>query len=219
MYKGVQKWQCNNCGKHQREFYRQNCYDKEAEHRIVLLNNEGMGIRSIGRILHIPKSSVQLLLLKASQQVKPPIYDESGQVYEVDELYAPVGVKLCFVIYAINRATRKVIDYVTGARTKDNIGKVINKLLSLAPKKIYTDKLPLFSYIIPAKLHRVCKYKTNRIERKNLTLRTHIKRLSRKTICYSKSITMLEACFSLYVWKENETGLPAQHQPNRTLSR
>lgn len=153
-YKGVQKWQCNNCGKHQRKFYRQKCYAKEVEQRIVLLNNEGMGVRSIGRILHIPKSSVQLLLLKASEQIQSPVYEESGQVYEVDELYAPVRSRLCFVIYAINRATRKVIAYVTGARTKANIEKVIKKLLILTPKRIYTDKLQLFSYIIPGNLHR-----------------------------------------------------------------
>lgn len=123
-------------------------------------------------------------------------------LYEVDELYAPVRGKLCFIIYAINRATREVIDYVIGSRTKKNIGKVIKKLLSLSPKRIYTDKLPLFTYIIPKAVHRIFQYKTNRIERKNLTLRTHLKRLSRKTICYSKSKAMLEACFRLYVWKE-----------------
>lgn len=130
-YKEIQKWQCINCGKHQRETYRQKCYAKEIELQIVLLNNEGMGIRSIGRILKIPKSSVQVLLLKTSRQIQSPVYDESDQVYEVDELFACIGGsdKLCYIIYAINRSTRKVIDFVIGARTKNNIGRVIQKLL------------------------------------------------------------------------------------------
>lgn len=103
----------------------------------------------------MPKSTVQILLFRYSCKVNRPVFNESGQIYEVDELYAPVGGKLCFVIYAINRTTRKVIDYAIGARTKENIDKVVKKLLSLAPKRIYTDRLPLFSYIIPINLHRV----------------------------------------------------------------
>lgn len=151
----------------------------------------------------MPKSSVQVFILKNAQKMEPPVFNETEQVYEVDELYACVGGsgKGCYIIYAINRFTRRVIDFVVGARTKQNIGKVIKKLLSLSPTRIYTDKLPLFSYIIPKHIHRFFQYRTNRIERNNLTLRTHLKRLSRKTICYSKSEAMLEACFRLYVWK------------------
>jgi IS1 family transposase len=149
----------------------------------------------------MPKSSVQVFMFKNSLKVKPPLFTEFGQTYEVDELYAPVSGKLYYIIYAINRTTKEVIDYAIGARTKENIGKVIKKLLSLSPKRIYTDGLPLFAYIIPKKIHRVFQYKTNRIERNNLTLRTHLKRLSKKTICYSKSRAMLEACFRLYIWR------------------
>ena len=192
---------CGNCYKYQREVYRQRCYDEAAKQAITTLSNEGIGVSSISRILRIPKSSVQVQIFKNSLKVTQSVFSESGQVYEVDELYAPVGGRLCFVIYAINRVTKRVIDYAIGARTKENIDKVIKKLLSLSPKRIYTDKLPLFSYIIPGTVHQIFQYKTNRIERNNLTLRTHLKRLSRKTVCYSKSIKMLEACFRLYIWK------------------
>ncbi|MBS1665188.1 MAG: hypothetical protein JST68_29350 [Bacteroidetes bacterium] len=40
----------------------------------------------------------------------------------------------------------------------------------------------------------------NRSERKNLTLRTHLKRLSCRTFCFSKSLSMLESCLKLYFW-------------------
>jgi insertion element IS1 protein InsB len=160
-YDGTQKWQCKSCNKYQREAYRQRSYGKEIEQAITELNNEGMGISSISRILKMPKSSVQVFILKNSLKVEPPLLAESGQIYEVDELYAPVNGKLCFIIYAINRSTKKVINYAIGARTKENIGKVINKLLCLSPKKIYTDRLPLFGFIIPPGIHRIFQYKTN----------------------------------------------------------
>jgi insertion element IS1 protein InsB len=203
-YDGTQKWQCKSCNKYQREAYRQRSYNEKTEQAIMIFNNEGLGISSISRVLGMPKSSVQMFISRLSLKTQPPIEVEAGQIYELDELYAPVNGKLCFIIYAINRSTKKVIDYAIGARTKENIGKVINKLLSLSPKRIYTDKLPLFGYIIPRSIHRIFQYKTNRIERYNLTLRTHLKRLSRKTICYSKSKDMLEACFKLYVWGKPE---------------
>ncbi|XLS30029.1 IS1 family transposase [Flavobacteriaceae bacterium M23B6Z8] len=58
----------------------------------------------------------------------------------------------------------------------------------------------LYSNLIPKNIHKVFKYCTNKIERMNLTLRTHIKRLSRKKICFSKSKQLLEAHLRIYFW-------------------
>jgi IS1 family transposase len=67
-------------------------------------------------------------------------------------------------------------------------------------KQIYTDGLDVYRFVIPEKLHRVKRYGINHIERKNLNLRVHLKRLGRKTICFSKSLLMLEACLKIYFW-------------------
>ncbi|RLA69910.1 MAG: transposase, partial [Epsilonproteobacteria bacterium] len=40
---------------------------------------------------------------------------------------------------------------------------------------------------------------TQTIERKNLTLRTRVKRLTRKTICFSKSIKMHDIVIGLLI--------------------
>jgi insertion element IS1 protein InsB len=60
--------------------------------------------------------------------------------------------------------------------------------------------LGLYKTLIPSYIHKTKKGGINHIERKNLTLRTHIKRLSRRTICYSKSAIMLKNSVELYVW-------------------
>ena len=57
--------------------------------------------------------------------------------------------------------------------------------------RIYTDKLNLHAYIIQGNIHCTTQYSINHIERKNLSFRTHIKRLNRRTICFSKSILCL----------------------------
>lgn len=201
-FKGVQKYKCKICFKGQRSLYRNRKYTKSIDEQIIRFKKEGVGISSIGRLLSLPKASVQRRIERSAGQIKVPVYQESKQVYEVDELYTYIGRKSnpCYIMYAINRKTKQVIDFVCGARNKENIDKIIKRLLSLSPKRIYTDKLNIFAALIPATLHRTFQYRTNAIERKNLTIRTHLKRLSRKTICYSKSKKMLEACFKLYVW-------------------
>jgi len=53
--------------------------------------------------------------------------------------------------------------------------------------KYYTDDWGAYERHLDKKKHEVGKKNTQKIERKNLNLRTWIKRLTRKTICFSKS--------------------------------
>ena len=122
------------------------------------------------------------------------------RVYEVDELktYIKNKTKDCWVIYAIDKQTRQVMDLKVGGRTKKNLKRVTDTLLLANCKQIFTDGLGLYRQIIPAALHKVRRYGTNHIERKNLTIRTRLKRLNRKSIAFSKSLLMLEACLKIY---------------------
>jgi hypothetical protein len=106
------------------------------------LNNEGNGISSINRLLLISKSSVQRLICKISLQIKKPVYEKEHQSYEIDELrtYCRNKKQEYWVMYAINKATGKVIDFIVGRGTKENIKQIIISVLTLNPKRIYTDK-------------------------------------------------------------------------------
>ena len=100
----------------------------------------------------------------------------------------------------MERQTTDVIDFIVGRKTTKNIKLLIDKILLLHPKRIYTDGLNIYPSLIPTAIHKRFQYCTNRIERKNLTLRTHIKRLSRKTICFSRKQEYLEAHLKIYFW-------------------
>ena len=202
-YKTKQRYQCKSCKKYQLSVYR---YEREKidTQRIVLYTTEGMSISSIARITNVSKTTVMRRIYKAFQLLSKPAINEYKQEYEVDEMCTYVGNKrehnYTYITYAINKHSRQIIDYVIGSRSKEIISKVISTLLSLSPTKIYTDKLNIYPSIIPEFIHSTAYRKTNRIERKNLTIRNHLKRLSRKTICFSKSMEMLKACFGLYVY-------------------
>jgi len=161
-----------------------------------------MGISSLSRFLGYSKQTILKRIAYLASKVTRPVLYEYNQVYEVDEMWTYVSScrkrSIKWIIYAINRKTNQVVDVIIGSRSKENLAIIINKLKLLFPKKIITDKLITYPNLVIPIEHDTRRYKNNKIERSNLNLRTHIKRLSRKTICYSKSEKMLENCVLLY---------------------
>jgi Transposase and inactivated derivatives, IS1 family len=200
--RNIQRYQCKHCGKFQQEKYLKLRISEEKCQWVRELTCEGCGISSISRLLHIAKSSVQRVIERVASKMVMPKYEEENQTYQIDELKTYCGNKNneLWVIYAINKSTGKVIDFCVGRRTKENIKKVVESVLSLNPRRIYTDGLNSYPSLIPNSIHRVFKYCTNKIERNNLTLRTHLKRLGRKTICYTRSGCMLGWCLCFYFY-------------------
>lgn len=162
---------------------------------------ESCGIRSIARILAISTTTVLCYIRRVAKDIEKPIVYKNRQ-YEADELKTYVSKKKNeqWLMYAIDRRTKQVVDFRVGRRTKKNLKQVTETLLYANAKKIYTDGLAIYKTLIPKPFHCIVPRHTNSIERKNLSLRTHLKRLSRKTICYSKSITMLNAVVRIYFW-------------------
>jgi IS1 family transposase len=202
-----QRYQCKSCKKYQLKEYTYKLYNKKDDSIIIALNAESIGISSLSRFLGYSKQTIlKRISYLASKVTKPKLY-EYHQVYEVDEMWTYVsGCKerdVKWITYAINRATSQVIDVVIGSRNKENLAKIINQLKLLSPQKIITDKLAIYPKLVSPIKHDTRRYNNNKIERSNLNLRTHLKRLSRKTICYSKSEKMLENCLLLYFYWNN----------------
>ena len=170
-------------------------------YQIQSLLKESCGIRGIGRLLHISNTTVlSRIRTIAKDIIKPPIALHKS--YEVNELctYYKNKTKLLWLVYAIDKNTGSVADFAIGSRTKATLNKVVGTLLMSQAKKIFTDQLCLYTFLIPQLVHCTMRHGTNQIERRNLTLRTHLKRLNRRTICFSRSKAMLTACLKIYFW-------------------
>jgi len=120
----------------------------------------------------------------------------------VDEIstYCGYKKKRIWLAYALDRKNRQVVAMVVGRRTKRLLSRITSTLLFAKAKQITTDGLAIYQRLIPSAIHRVKGFGINRIERHNLTLRTRLKRLGRRTLCYSKQAAMLQACASIVVW-------------------
>lgn len=196
----TQRYKCKLCGKTFMNAYINKAYEISNK-SITSLLKEGCGIRSIARLLHISCTTVLKRILSIAKAIEKPIilFNKS---YEVDELrtYYKCKTKLLWVVYALQKDTKQVVEFAVGARTKTTLQKVISTLCMSDATIINTDKLNLYGYIIPQAIHATKQYGTNNIERKNLSLRTHLKRLNRRTICFSRSIFLLSACLRIYFW-------------------
>lgn len=200
--RGKQRYYCKSCKNSQQRSYTYKAYHKNIDNYIYRYLTESVGITSTSRLLFISKTTVIKRIKKMASQIVKPIFNEKHQYYELDEMRIVVGCKSneAWIIYAINRNTKQIINFIVGRRTKRNISIITKSVLQLNPKLIFTDRLSTYKNLIPKNLHNTKKKNTTIIERNNLTLRTRLKRLTRKTICFSKNFEMLEATLKLYIW-------------------
>lgn len=205
-YKRRQLYRCKDCLKYQRLVYVKSTVSEEKITMVQNMNCEGVGIRSMSRLLKISRSSVQRKLKFIKSQIKKPLFIETNQEYEIDELRTFIGNKGndCWIIYALNKVTRQVVDFAVGRRTIENIKQVTEAILRLNPKQIFTDRLNIYPGLIPKSKHIASAYRINHIERKNLDLRKDLKCLNRKTICYSKKEEMLATKLQLYFFGQRD---------------
>ena len=120
---------------------------------------------------------------------------------ELDELWSFVGKKgnQRWLWVAIDRKTRFVLAYTFGRR-QDKVFRKLKELLEpFSITMYYTDDWGSYARNLNPESHTISKKNTQAVERKNLTFRTRIKRLARKTICFSKSTVMHDIVIGLVI--------------------
>jgi insertion element IS1 protein InsB len=162
----------------------------------------GVGIRGIARVLAIAVNTTVRLIKKIANSITKPPIPLNRDSFEIDELRTFIGKKenQYWVAYVLCSETKEIIDFIVGKRSKRILRMVVNTAIFSGVKSIKTDKLNIYQSLIPEQIHVSNACNINYIERNNLNLRTHLKRLSRRTICFSRNIVMLTACLKIYFW-------------------
>ncbi len=92
-----------------------------------------------------------------------------------------------------------MLAYTFGQR-RDKVFKELKALLEpLGISRYYTDDGGAYERHLEAEKPEVGKLNTQKLERKDLNRRTWIKRLVRKTICFSKTETMHDTVIALLI--------------------
>ena len=204
--KGNQRYLCDNEHCQKKSFmleYHYNACDLRVKEKIIRMAINSAGIRDTERVLGVSKTTViKTLKSKESllQQVNPNIQTMdvnansniqlklACDVAELDEQWSYVKGKSNqrWLWLAIDHDSGVVLAYVFGRR-KDEVFKQLKALLEpFGISRFYTDDWGAYERNIEPEKHEVGKRNTQKIERKNLNSRTWVKRLARRTICFSK---------------------------------
>jgi insertion element IS1 protein InsB len=218
--RGTQRYLCQNTRCTKRSFLLDSCNRgclPEVKQTIIDMRLNASGVRDTARSLHICPNTV-LRELKKKEAVLESVntavlrtlhpddvawdLERAGEAEaEMDEMWSFVGHKgnPRWLWHAIDHHTGKVLAYVFGRR-KDEVFLRLKALLKpFGLTRYYTDSWGAYTRHLDPDAHRPGKRHTQKIERKHLTLRTRIKRLARKTICFSKTTQMHDIVLGLFV--------------------
>jgi IS1 family transposase len=125
---------------------------------------------------------------------------------ELDEMWGRVYYKGTpgWLWHAINHENGDLVAFILGSREHDMLWELMCELATanIEITAVYTDNNPAYREIISAVFPGVLeigKRNTQKIGRKHLTFRTRLKRLTRKTICYSKELEMHKIMVSMLI--------------------
>ena len=98
-------------------------------------------------------------------------------------------------------AAGQVLAFVFGRRTPATFRRLLAVLAQAgwAVEQWFADAGGAYAACLPAAQHQKGKAPMQRLERKHLTLRTRLKRLMRKTICFSKKQFFHDGLTTLFI--------------------
>jgi IS1 family transposase len=142
--------------------------------------------------------------LRAADPHDPTTFD-----LELDELWSFVlkRARKRWVWIALCRATRQVVAYFIGDRSRESCRKLWARIPAAYQRgRCFTDFWEAYASVIPAEQHTAAGKEsglTARVERWNNTLRQRLARFVRKSLSFSKSETMHEICLRLFLHRYN----------------
>ena len=187
---GKQNLLCKSCGKQfQKEYVYRGCKVENKELVLKMLCR-GSGIRDCEAVTKVSHCTVLSLIktLAARISLKPQRY-AYNQV-QIDEQWSYVGrkEKKVWMLYAYAVEEDEIIAFTMGKRSEEAVRNLYVKLRHLDIGFFLTDQWEAFGAVLPKAKHRVGKQFTKAIEGMNTFFRTRVRRLVRRTTCFSKKL-------------------------------
>jgi insertion element IS1 protein InsB len=197
----TQNYLCKACGKQcisdSERTYLGTLLDIASMIKIMLVR--GVGIRDISVILKISVTKVLKTLKSSKYQITPA--KTHYKCLEIDEFWTYVGRKTnkIWLIYAYERGSGEIVAYVWGKRDLKTAKKLRKRLKELGITYEYAaiDEWESFVTAFREDEELVGKEYTVGIEGDNCRLRHRIRRVFRRTCCFSKKLRNHLKAFSM----------------------
>ncbi len=200
-----QRYRCKECGRQFITHYTYQACDPKRRNLIIPMTLNASGIRDIARVLTISPNTVLRVIKMHAATITEPSPRGHVKDLELDEFWSFVQQKSDqrWTWLAWDRHCKQVVAFVNGRRTDANCRLLYRKLSAVEVNRFHSDKWEAYQKSLPHHKHDIGKQGTRNIERRNLTFRTRIKRLQRRTICFSKSNEMHDAVIKLHIHYSN----------------
>jgi insertion element IS1 protein InsB len=145
----------------------------------------------------------------SSTLVQPDPTVPNATTLELDELWSFVQkkTKTAWIWIALCRRTRQVVAYAIGDRSEATCRRLWEAIpAAYRTGHCYSDFWRAYQAVIPEQQHSAVGKETGEtahVERWNNTLRQRLARFVRKTLSFSKSWLMHEACLKLFLHRYN----------------
>jgi insertion element IS1 protein InsB len=213
---GKQKYRCRTCQRQSRENPTPHAYSEGRREEILRAYEERSSLRGLERTFGVSRTSVITWIKKAAELsdlsetlILPDVKDTEATILELDELWSFVMKKTnqAWIWIALCRKTRQVVAYAVGDRSEQTCRRLWEAIpQAYRTGHCYTDFWKAYQAVIPEEQHTAVGKETGEtahVERWNNTLRQRLARFVRKTLSFSKSLFMHEACLNLFLHRYN----------------
>ncbi|HCB2386153.1 TPA: IS1 family transposase [Escherichia coli] len=201
--KGRDRFRCRDCHRVFQLTYTYQARKPGMKELITEMDFNGAGVRDTARTLKIGINTVIRTFKKLAPTritSSPVAHADVALICELDEQWSQC-CRQHWLWYAYNTKTGGVLAYTFGLRTDQTCRELLALLTPFNIGMLTSDDWGSYGRVVPKNKHLTGKIFPQRIERNNLTLRTRIKRLARKTTSFSRSVEIHKKVIGAFIEK------------------
>ena len=188
---GKQNLLCQGCGKQFQFEYRYQGCDQRCRQLVERRLLRGSGVRDCAAVAGISKETVLRFILRHSVSLQIQPRSHHYHKVQIDEQWSYVGKKKkkVWMLYAYAAEDGEILGFAMGKRNWKTVYHWMLKLKVLHIDWFLTNDWEAFKVVLPKEKHLIGKQFTKAIEAVNTWFRKRLRRLVRRTVCFSKKLT------------------------------
>ena len=187
---GKQNYRCKACSRQFQDSYQYAGCIVDNKELVVKALCRGSGVKDCCALSGMSKVSVLKMIKSHAAAIVIKAKKRHYSRVQIDEQWSYVGKKekKVWMLYAYAPEEDEILAFTMGKRSAETLRRLMMKLKQLDIDWFLTDLWEAFAAVLPADRHLRGKQYTKNIEGINTWFRTRVRRLMRRTTCFSKEL-------------------------------
>jgi len=202
---GKQNYRCKGCNRQFQNSYQYAGCIVHNKELVVKALCRGSGIRDCCVLSGMSKVSVLKLIKSYAAGIALKAKQRRYSRVQIDEQWSYVGnkAKKVWMLYAYAPQEDEILGFAMGKRNAETVRRLMLKLKQLDIDWFLTDLWEAFAAVLPANRHLRGRQYTKNIEGINTWFRTRVRRLMRRTTCFSKKLIYHYSMIKIIIYHRN----------------